>query len=450
MLPAPMFERILIAHRGEVAARVARTCRRLGIETVGVHVTREEGALHVEACDESVSLGDDPDAYRDVRALVEAAKKAGVHAVHPGYPHLTSEPDLASATEAEGLIYVGPSAESFERACNRLAVRAVAMEAGVRVLPASREPIVEPNDALRAVDETGYPVVVKPLRGVGEPEAAPVAEDVAALHEGLTAMQPLSAHGGAYLERFVDRARHVEVQLIFDGEEALVLGDREVSLRRGNRPILSESPAPALDQLHHRDAVRGAVWDASSEITQRLGCRGLASCHFVLDADNVFYFTHFTPSLQVEHPTTEMCAGLDLVEMQLRLAAGEPMPPELWRVEATGASLQARIDASTDPRTGRPFESRVEGARWPPAPQGKVRIETGIKIGSLIEPAHDPLVATVTTYAPNRHDALLMLDRILAEIHLHPLVTNLRLLRKALNHPALQAGQYDDGFMDRI
>jgi acetyl/propionyl-CoA carboxylase alpha subunit len=145
-----------------------------------------------------------------------------------------------------------------------------------------------------------------------------------------------------------------------------------------------------------------------------------------------------------------MCTGLDLVELQLRLAAGEPMPPEVARAEATGAALQARIEASTDPRTGDPFTSRVEAARWPPAPQGKVRIEAGVKPGSHVFPEHDPTVCTVTTYAPNRHDALLMLDRILAEIHLSPLVTNLRLLRKALNHESLRAGQYDDGFLERI
>ncbi|HJL19469.1 MAG TPA: biotin carboxylase N-terminal domain-containing protein [Sandaracinaceae bacterium LLY-WYZ-13_1] len=445
-----MFERILIANRGEVAARVARTCRRLGVETVGVHVTREEDSVHVEACDESICLGDDPRVYRDAQTLVEAAAKAGARAVHPGYGLLADEPDFAQAIEEKGLIFVGPAAERFEHARNRMAVRQVAIDAGVRVLPAGTTPILEPNDALAEVDAVGYPVVVKPVRGVGEPARLPVAPDVAALHEALEGLAPLSDHAGAYLERWVDRARHVEVQLVFDGTEALVLGDREVSLRKGDRRVLCESPAPALDQLHHHDAVRGALWDASVEITRTLGCRGLASCHFLLDADGVFHFVHFTPSLQVEHPTAEMCAGVDLVEMQLRLAAGEAMPEELWHVESTGASLQARVDASMDPATGRPFESRVELARWPPAPQGKVRIETGIKMGSRVDPAHAPLVATVSTYAPNRHDALLMLDRILAEIHLHPLVTNLRLLRKALNHESLQAGQYDDGFVDRL
>ena len=445
-----MFERILIANRGEVATRVARTCRRLGIETVGVSVASEEAALHAEACDDHVPVGEDASGYRDVQALVRAAKDAGVHAVHPGYGLLADEPEFAQAVESEGLVFVGPAAERFEAARDRLAVRAVARECGVRLLAGSERPILEPNEALPDVDRLGYAVVVKPVRGVGEPPELPIAADVAGLNEALQALEPLAEHRGAYLERYVDRARHIEVQVIFDGEQALVLCDREVSVRRGHQRLLCESPAPALNQLHHRDAVRGAIWDAAAEITTRLGCRGLASCHFVLDADDVFYFVGFTPSLQLEHPTAEMCTGLDLVEMQLRLAVGESMPAEVTRAEATGASLQARIEASSDPETGRPFESRVESARWPPAPQGKVRIETGIRQGTRVSPEHAATVATVTTYAPNRHDALLMLDRILAEIHVAPLVTNIRLLRKALNHESLRAGQYDDGFLDRI
>lgn len=442
-----LFERILIANRGEVATRIARTCQRLGIETIAVRATSDGEAPHFDACDEVVTLGEEPSAYRDLDALVRAAVDHGAHAVHPGYGLLADEPSFAEAIESRGLIFVGSGAERFEAARDALAVRSMAMEAGVRILPGSERPIFGPQDALVDVDRIDYPVVVKPVLG-GAPSL--IAADVADLAEGLAALDPLDEHRGAYLERHVDRARHVEVQLISDGKEAMVLGDREVSLQRDGRRLLAESPAPALDQLFHGDAVRGAIWDASVELASRLGCPGLLSCRFLLDADNVFTFQGFTAGLQIEHTTIEMCAGIDLVEMQLRLAAGEPMPPELHAIEPTGAALQARLDAATDPATGLAFASHVESARWPPAPQGKVRIETGVRAGSIISPEHDPLVATVTTYAPNRHDALLMLDRILAETHLHPLVTNLPLLRKALNHESLRAGQYDEDFIARI
>jgi acetyl/propionyl-CoA carboxylase alpha subunit len=445
-----VYERILIANRGEVAARIARTCRRLGIETIGVHVESERDEVHVEACDQSVSLGADPSAYREIARIVEAARGTEVPVVHPGYGIRRDEAELVRALESVGIACVGPSAERCEAASDRLSVLAAANAHGIRTLPASERAILEPNEALAHIDRVGYPVLVKPVRGLGEPASDKPVSDVAELSERLDAMSPLDASGGAYLERWVERARHVQVQVIYDGKEALVLGEREVSVRREGRIVVAESPAPAIDQLHYADAVRGAMWDAACEIAAALGCVGLPSCHFVIDSDGVFYFTGFTAGLTVEHATTEMCSNLDLVELSLRLSAGESLPPEVWKAEPTGSAFCGRVDASIDPRDGRPFESRVDAARWPPAPQGKVRIETGVKSGSVISPEHDPMIASITTYAPTRHDALLMLDRILAEIHLAPVVTNLRLLRKAVNDESLRAGQYDDGFLDRI
>ncbi len=444
-----MFERILIANRGEVAARVARTCRRLGIETVGLHTDHESGAPHVEACDESVRL-EDASAYVSVTQIVTAAREARVVAVHPGYGLARDEIALARALAEAEIAYVGPAADRLEAMRDRLAVREIAASLGVRVLAGSEAAILDPNAALADVDRIGYPVVVKPVRGYGEPDGLPVAHDVAALSEALESLAPLDERGGAYLERWLDRARHVEVQLVADGNEAQVLADREVSLRKGPQRLLAEAPARALDELHDGEALRGAIWDASCDIATALGCVGVASCHFLVDSDGTFYFVGISPGLGVEHTTTEMCTGLDLVELSIALAHGDPIPAEAWHAEPTGCAFLARVDASLDPRTGRPFESSVETTRWPPAPQGKVRIETGIKVGSLVQADHEPMLASVTTYAPTRHDALLMLDRILAEIHLGPVVTNLRLLRKALNHESVRAGQYDDGLIERI
>ncbi len=443
-----MFERILIANRGEVATRVARTCRRLGVETVAVHVGVDAGDLHVAACDEGVAIGDTSAAYHDPAAMVAAAKGSGVHAVHPGYGALADDPTFAKAVEDAGLIFVGPASERSAALRDRLAVRSIAHQCGVRVLPASERPITGPQLALLDVDEIGYPVVVRPV--IGDELAGAVANDVAELAEALANLDPLDARGGAYVERYVERARHVEVQLMVHGAQAFVLGDREVSLRREGRRILCESPAPAIDQLHDAEAVRGAMWEAATELGSRLDCDGLGSAHFLLDADGRFHFVSFTPGLQVEHSTIEMCSGLDLVELQLLLAAGEPAVDGLEMLEPSGSAFQALIHAARDPNSGSAFESSVESARWPPAPQGKVRIETGVQPGSHVSAELDPLLATVTTYAPNRHDALLMLDRILAEIHLAPVVTNQRLLRLALNDESVQAGQYDEDFVDRM
>lgn len=445
-----VFERILIANRGEVAARIARTCRRLGLETIGVHIDGEEDSAHVEACDRSIRIGDVPAAYCDIEAVLAAARSAEAEAIYPGYGLDRDLVALARAAEEASIAYVGPSSERLEILSDRLAVRTAARELGVRTLPGSERPILEPNQALEDVDAIGYSVVVKSVRGFGEPDELPVVHDVAALSDALDALGPLETKGGAYIERWIERARHVEVQLLVSGSDALVLGDREVSLRKGAQRLFAESPAPALDQLHYSDAVRGALWDASTEIALALGCTGLACCQFLLDADGTFYFVGLAPGLTVEHTTTEMCCNLDLVELSLAVAAGDTIPPEAWRAEPTGSACFARVDAALDPRNGRPFESRIDMARWPPAPQGKVRIETGVKVGDPIRPDYDPMIASVTTYAPTRHDALLALDRVLAAIQLAPVVTNVRLLRKALNHESVRAGQYDDELIERI
>lgn len=432
-----MFERILIACRGEVGARVARTCRRLGLDTVAVHVAGEQDEVHVEACDEAIEIGSEAVAYADPDLLVAAAAHANVGAVHTGYGLGLDEARLARALADREIAYVGAHYERLEASFDLLRVRAAADDAGVRVI-AAEGPLTDAAAVGAAIDALGAPVVLRPARCAREPD------------EILLASEPIALAEPHVAERYLERPRHVEVQLLSDGQDAVVLGDWECSLRKGHHRVAAEAPARALDALPQRDAVRGAVWDASIEITTRLGLAGLVTCHYLLDADGVFFFVGARAGLQEEHVLTEMCTALDLVELQLRVASGEGMPPEALRAEPTGAAFQARVDASADPRTGRPFESRVDAARWPPAPPGKVRLEAGVKNGSAIAQAHDPLIATVTTYAPTRHDALLMLDRIIAEIHLAPLVTNLRLLRKALNHESLRAGQYDEGLLDRI
>lgn len=444
-----MFERILVANRGEVAARVARTCRRLGIETVGIHTSAEEGAVHVEACDASFPVGDAPEAYLDIEAVVRIARQVGAHAVHPGYGALCDNRRLASAVEAEGLVFLGSGSGRFDASRDRMAVLRVAQEAGIRVREGSERPILEPNEALVDVDRIGYPVVVKPVNGFGRPPNARVAEDVAQLSDALSALGDLEATGGTYVEARPERDRHVEVQVVFDGIDVHVLGDRDVSLHRNGRRVLTEAPATALDQLFDHEAVRGALWDAASEVTARLGCPGIAACEFAVDADSLVAFTGFVPGLQMGHTVTEMCTGLDLVELQLLLSTGERLPSRILRIEPNGSAVQARIDASVDPATGLPFASRIDQVRWPPAPQGKVRIEAGVRPGMTMHPAYDPTVATVTTYGPGRLDAVLTLDRILAEIDLRPLVSNVRLLRRALNHESLRAGQYDEDFLER-
>jgi acetyl/propionyl-CoA carboxylase alpha subunit len=457
-----MFEKILVANRGEVAARVARTCRRIGADTVAVHVEGEEDAVHVQACDAWVRVGPPRDpaggasagvpvsaSYADVGALIGAARESGCAALHPGYGLLDDDPMLSRGCEKAGIAFVGPSPEELVLFRDRVSVRNAAFDAGLRILPGSERPIREPSELREDAESVGYPLVLKPAFGIGEPSALVVIESA----EDLEAAIARTDWDGAahYAERHVDRPRHVEVQLVGDGEgSAIVVGDREVSVRKDHRRVLAESPTPAIDALRRGDAVRSAIWAAAIDFALYLRFRGVGSAHFLLDARGSFHFLSFHPALQAEHAVIELCANVDLVEVQVRLANREPMPSEAVRAEPTGHAVQARIEAATNPGDGRPFGGRADEVRWPPAPTGKVRIETGIQARSRVQPDHDPLVATVTTYAPTRHEAVLTLDRIIAETRIAPLVTNLRLLRRALNHESFRASQYDEGFLDRV
>lgn len=446
-----MFEKILIANRGEVAARVARTCRRIGADTVAVYADGEEDAAHVQACDDAVRVGPAPvaESYASVPALIAAARAKGCQAIHPGYGLLEGDPMLARACELAGIAYIGAPPELLVLLRDRVSVRNAAIDAGLRVLPGSERPIREPDQLRADAEATGFPIVMKPAFGLGEPHLLPV---IASASELDAAIASTEWDGSAfYAERFVDRPRHVEVQIVGDGKgSAVAVGDVEVSVRKDHRRVLAESPAPAIDQLHRGDAVRSAIWAAAIDLALSISFRGVGSAHFLLDARGSFFFLGFHPVLQPEHAAIEMCANLDLVEAQVRLALGEDLPREIANAAPTGHAVQARIEAATDPRDGRPFPGKTDDVRWPPGPTGKVRIETGVQPRSRIAPDHDPLVASVTTYAPTRHEAVLTLDRIVAETRIAPLITNLRLLRRALNHESFRASQLDEGFLDRV
>jgi acetyl/propionyl-CoA carboxylase alpha subunit len=446
-----MFNKILVGNRGEVAARVARTCRRIGADTVAVHADGEEDAVHVQACDASVRVGPAAlrDSYGSVSALIEAARATSCSALHPGYGLFDDDPELARACEKAGIVYVGNPPEVTVLLRDRVSLRRAAREAGLRILPGSERPIREPDELRADAEQIGYPLVLKPAFGTSE--SSPLA--LLASAKDLEAFLARAEWDGTalYAERHVDRPRHVEVQVVGDGTgEVAVVGDREISVRKNHRRVLAESPAPAIDALRHGDAVRSAIWAAALDLTLYLRFRGVGAVHFLLDAGGSFFFLLFHPVLQPEHAVNEACANVDLVEAQVRLAGGEPLPPEVRVAEPTGHAVQARIEAAIDPRDGRPFSGRVDDVRWPPAPTGRVRIETGIQARSKVQPDHDPLVASVTTYAPTRHEAILTLDRIIAETSISPLVTNLRLLRRVLNHESFRAGQVDEGFLDRV
>ncbi|MGD8861231.1 MAG: biotin carboxylase N-terminal domain-containing protein [Myxococcales bacterium] len=451
-----MFEKLLIATGGEFALRIARTCERVGVTTIAVHGPRDADAPHVEPCDEAVSLesGGNDDPYADSAAIIAAARASGAQAVHPGDGPLAHEASFAKEVASAGLTFIGPGPDVLERLQGRQASREIARQAGVRALPSA---IVTTSDvaALRELaDEVGYPLRVEAATP-SEPTgggAGPIADDEdeleGAVHAALTRLEGNGIT--LMLEHHLDSPRRLEVELLADAEgECVALGERECSVLRPGSVLLAESPAPALEALYHGELKRRILWDSAIRTAKEGGYVNAATAVFLMDAGGNFFFDRMVPHLQLQHVAIEQCTGLDLVELQLRIAASEPLPSEARNVSPAGHAIEARLVAE-DPK--RDFESSpgtIEALRWPTVAPGALRVETAATPGASIS-ADRPLVASMTTYAPTRHQALLTLDRVLAETVVAPCRTNLSLLREILADEAFRAGQYDIGLVARL
>lgn len=451
---AIMFKKVLIANRGEVAARIARTCKRLGMDAVAVYSDIDERGVHCQACDEAVRIGpEDPRAsYLNVEALLSAADAVGADAIHPGYGMLSESPEFARKVAEAGITFIGPRPEVMEHLLDRMHTRALAVNAGVRVLEASDGALSDVEQARSAAAELGYPVVVKPVRaggGIG-PSLVSNPEKLGAAFARVTQRaREVFGDPRVYLERALDRPRHVEVQVVCDDRgEAVALGDRECSIQRHSFRLLDEAPAPSFAGTEHGKRMGEAVWDSATRIAKEAGLAGVCTVEFLLDACGEPYLLEVRPRLQVAHGITEMCTNVDLVEAQLRIAAGEPLPEDVARAIPAGHAMEVRLCIETGGRTGIPSE--VSEVRWPNASPGRLRIEASVQPGSKVTTLYDTMLAKVICHAPTRHAALLLLDRVLSESAIAPVPTNAAFLRRILNHESFRAGQYDTTFVDQL
>lgn len=451
-----MFDKLLIANRGEIALRVARTCERLGISTVAIHSEVDAEALHVTHCDEAICVGPAAVAqsYLNVGAIIEAAKKTGAQAVHPGYGALSESAAFATAVRDAGLVFVGASPEALTLFGDKLRTRELAEQAGVRVVPGGQETVSDVAAALQLGELLGFPLMVKAAaggRGIGmlRVDSAPALERAVATCMGKA--QDAFGDGRVFLEQFIDRPRHLEVQVVADGQGgAAALGERECSVQRRHRKLLDESPSPVLAAMAHGEERREVLCDAALRIAREAGYQGVGTAEFMMDDQGGFHFLEWSPCLQIEHGVTEVCTGVDLVEAQLRIAAGEALPPEIERSAPTGHAMEARIYAEDPARDFLPMPGKVELFHWPTVAPGALRVETGVGPGSAVPADDDPLVAKMITYARTRHHALLTLDRVLAETVIEPLKTNVDFMRQVLASEAFRAGQYDVGFVNQL
>jgi acetyl/propionyl-CoA carboxylase alpha subunit len=436
----PPFRRVLIANRGEIAIRVARACRELGIESVGVYSDVDRGALHVRAMDGAEWIGPTPPAesYLSTSAILDAARRSGAEAIHPGYGFLSESAAFARAVEAAGLVFVGPPAETMEGLGNKLAARRTAVEAGVAVTPGL---LVAADDARPAeIDDIGYPVLVKAAAGGGgrgvrrvdEPDALAGALD-AARGEAVAAF----GDGTVYVERLITGARHVEVQLLGDRHGGLaVLGERDCSVQRRHQKLVEESPAPNLSA-----ATRDGLAEDARRIGSAVAFHNAATVEFLVDADGNRWFLEMNARLQVEHGVTELVTGIDIVAWQLRVAAGERLPADVLAPAPRGHAIQARVYAE-DPWNGfAPAAGRI-GA-WRMAAGPGIRVDAGVEAGTELPTAYDPLLAKLQVHAADRDAAVSRLRRALDETVVSGVPTTLGFHRWLVDHQPFVAGRYD-------
>ncbi len=451
---ARLIRTALVANRGEIACRIIRTCRAMGIHTVAVYSDADAGARHVRAADEAVRIGASAASasYLNIVALVDAARRTGADAVHPGYGFLAERADFADTCREAGLTFIGPTSEVIARMGSKREARRMMAAAGVPVAPGYDD--AEQSDArlVAAAREIGFPLLVKASAGGGGKGMRVVARPEELL-EALTAArrEAQSAFGDAtlLLERLIASPRHVEVQIFGDSHGALVhLGERECSIQRRHQKVIEETPSPALD-----DQLRARMAATALTVGRALGYTNAGTVEFVLDRDGRFYFLEVNTRLQVEHPITELVTGLDLVRWQILVAEGKPLPLAQDQIRFTGHAVEARIYAE-DPMAGYlPATGRI--ALWRPPTQSEgsdatgVRVDAGVETGDEVSVHYDPLVAKISAHGADRAEALRRLEYALGETVLFGVRSNLDVLRRVLLHPAHLAGRLDTGFLER-
>ena len=433
-------QKLLVANRGEIALRIFRACRELGIATVAVVAPDDRGSLHARSAGESAEIR----SYLDSEEHIRAAKETGADAIHPGYGFLAENPDFAEAVDAAGLAFVGPSAEALRLGGDKLEAKRIAAEAGVPVVPTG-----EP-------DEVGFPLMIKAAAGGGG-RGMRVVREPSELEEALEAAkrEAKAAFGDdrVFCERYVERPRHIEIQLLGDGKRVAALGERECSIQRRHQKVLEESPSTALDP-----GLRKEMSDAAVRFAEAIGYASAGTAEFML-AGRDFYLLELNGRIQVEHPVTELVTGVDLVAAQLRIAGGEALESSnnllLTTAGASGAGTEASNNLSLtghavevrlyaeDPRTFLPQAGRLERLRLPAG----IRVDAGVEEGDEIGVGYDPMIAKLIAHGPTREEALARLADALAETEIGGVTTNLPFLRWLVAHPALHAGRTTTAFL---
>jgi len=441
-----VFHKVLIANRGEIAVRIIRACKELGVRTVAVYSEADRDAMHARLADEAICIGPAPAArsYLHIPAIMAAAELADVEAIHPGYGFLSENPEFAEAVIDSGYVWIGPPPEAMRLMGDKVRAKEAMRKAGVPVVPGSEGGVDTPEQAREVARKIGFPVILKAAAGGGGRGMKVVHSEPALAHAFMMASTEAKAafgDGRVFLEKFLERPRHIEVQILADRHGNVVhLFERECSLQRNHQKVLEEAPSPFVDEQ-----TRARLGEAAVRAAKAVGYEGAGTVEFLMTQDKEFYFIEMNTRLQVEHPITEEITGIDLVEWQLRVAAGEPLAFRQQDLSITGHAIECRINAE-DPFSFRPSPGKVE--LWHPPGGRSVRVESHLYTGYTIPPHYDSMVAKIVAHASSREKCIRRMQRALEELAVLGVTTNVELHRRLLANPAFQRGDVHIQFLE--
>lgn len=444
-----MFQRILVANRGEIALRVIRACKELGVEVVAVYSQADRGAPYLALADRAICIGkaSSADSYLNIPRLIAAAEVADVQAIHPGYGFLSENPHFAEICRSCNFEFIGPPHDAIRKMGLKTEAKAVAAAAKVACVPGSGGPIGETAEAIRIAQSIGFPVLIKAAAGGGGKGMRVVREETAfaaALQSARNEAEAAFKNPSVYLEKFIDRPRHVEVQILADSHGNVVhCWDRDCSLQRRHQKLVEESPAPTLPL-----EVRSQLGEAAVRLAKAVGYVNAGTCEFLVDADNKFYFIEVNARIQVEHPVTEMVTGIDLVKQQIRIAAGERLPFEQKEIKTRGHAIEVRINSEDPDNDFRPSPGKITGLKLPGGPG--VRWDSHIQVGYSVPPHYDSLVGKLIVHGVDRQEALAKMRRALDELVIEGINTTIPLHRRIFRNRDFIENRVDTTWVERV
>ncbi len=443
-----MFTKVLVANRGEIALRVIRACKELGLETVAVYSEADRECLHVRFADDDVCIGRPPsrESYLNIPRIIAAAEITGADAIHPGYGFLAENAEFAEIVGASNITFIGPTPQQIRQMGDKASARKIAQKLKVPTVPGSPGPVESLEDALKTAEKIGFPVIIKAAAGGGG-KGMRVATDPEMFAQAfnLARQEALAAFGSdqVYLEKYLARPRHIEIQIMGDTHgKVMHLCERDCSVQRRHQKLIEEAPSPAVDQTLRED-----IGEAAVKLAEEIGYVGAGTIEFLLDEDGSFYFMEMNTRIQVEHPVTEMCTNFDLVKEQIRVAAGEPLSFVMNGHRLRGHAIECRVNAEDPARNFQPSPGLIT-AYHPPGGPG-VRVDTHIYAGYTVPPYYDSLLAKVIVHGNHRQEALARMRQALDSFIIEGVTTTIPFLGRVLRHPDFLAGTVDTKFLER-